>query len=146
VRLKIEGMVYSLLSPNQRQDETVPLRQDFGYPTQPWTTPEVQPRGIPYGSGYASPEYFRRDLERAIGRTEPSRYQNTQYRPGVSIDVLQRDAESINGAIKETVHLLRDGRLVTEDFIRRYKDLMRDSYLNRREIQRLSRETREKLW
>jgi hypothetical protein len=146
VRLKIEGMVYSLLSPNQRRDETAPLRQDIGYPSQSWGPPELRPKEIPYGSGYASPEYLRTDLERSIGRPETNRYQNTQYRSGASMDTLQRDAESINGAIRETVHLLRDGRLVTEDFIRRYKDLMRDSFLNRREIQRLSRDTRERLW
>jgi hypothetical protein len=147
VRLKIEGMVYSLLSPNKRQDETTPpLRPDLRYQTQPWTTPQTQSRGIPYGTGYASPEFFRKDLERTVGRVEPNHNYDTQYRPSASIDALQRDAESIYGAIRETIHLLRDGRLVTEDFIRRYKDLMRDSYLNRREIQRRSKETREQLW
>jgi hypothetical protein len=146
VRLRIEGMVYSLLSPNQRQDERSSPRQDLGYPTQHWASPDPQPRGIPYASGYVAPEYFRKELVDTIGRTEPSRYQNTQYIPEASIDALRRDTESINNAIRETVYLLRDGRLVTEDFIRRYKDLMRDSYLNRREIQRLSRETRERFW
>lgn len=147
VRLRIEGMVYSLLSPNKRHEETTPLlRPDLGYQTQPWTTPQGQTKGIPYGAGYASPEYFRRDLERTIGNFEPSRNYDSQYRPSSSIDVLQRDAESIHGAIRETIHLLRDGRLVTEDFIRRYKDLMRNSYLNRREIQRRSADTRERFW
>jgi len=147
VRLKIEGMVYSLLSPNKRHDEATPLlRQDFGYQTQPWATPQGQTRGIPYGAGYTSPEYFRRDLERTIGNVEPSHNYDSQYRPNASTDILQRDAESIYRAARETIHQLRDGRLVTEDFIRRYKDLMRNSYLNRREIQRRSAETRERFW
>jgi hypothetical protein len=147
VRLKIEGMVYSLLSPNKRPDDTTPsLRPDLRYQTQPWMTTQSQQRGIPYGTGYASPEFFRKDLERTVGRVESNQNYDTQYRPSAPIDALQRDAESIHGAIRETVHLLRDGRLVAEDFIRRYKDLMRDSYLNRREIQRRSRETRGQLW
>ncbi len=146
VRLKIEGMVYSLLSPNKRQDDATAIRPDLGYQTQPWSTSQVQPREIPYGTGYASPEYFRKDLERTIGRSNQPQNGNMQYRPSESIDTLQRSSESIYGAMRETVHLLRDGRLVTEDFIRRYKDLMRDSYLNRREIQRLSRESREQFW
>ena len=63
-----------------------------------------------------------------------------------NLEALRRDAESINQAVKETVRLLRDGRLVAEDFIRRYKDLMRDSYYNRKEMDRLTRDTRDRYW
>ncbi len=59
---------------------------------------------------------------------------------------LQRDAASIENAIRDTVHMLRSGQLVAEDFIRRYRDLMRDSYHNRREIDRVARESRDNLW
>jgi hypothetical protein len=145
VRLKIEGMVYSLLSTNTRHEEpTVTPRDPFQ--THPWASSRPRNFDIPLGGGYTSPDTFRRELERDIGRREePGRYEPT-YRPSASLDTLKRDAESIHGAIRETVHLLRDGRLVAEDFIRRYKDLMRDSYYTRREIERQSRETRDRLW
>ena len=98
------------------------------------------------GGGYASPSSFRRELEREVGRRDPLGTYEQQYRPSASLDTLKRDVESIHSAIRETVHLLRDGRLVAEDFIRRYKDLMRDSYQTRREIERQTRETRDRFW
>ncbi|MBN2230451.1 MAG: hypothetical protein JW779_12760 [Candidatus Thorarchaeota archaeon] len=146
VRLKIEGMVYSLLSPNSKHDEPRPVDTRFERPPQQWPHPRYQTGNVPFGAGYATPDSFRDELERTLGRqSEPNRDYNPQYRPQVSIDALQRDAESIRQALRETVHLLRDGRLVTEDFIRRYKDLMRDSYHNRRELERQSRDTRDRL-
>jgi hypothetical protein len=59
---------------------------------------------------------------------------------------LQRDAASIEDAIRDTVHMLRSGELMAEDFIRRYKDLMRDSFHNRREMEQIARSSRDKLW
>ncbi len=145
VRLKIEGMVYSLLSTNTRHEEPrTRHREPFQSPS--WTPSQPGPYDVPLGGGYTSPHTFRRELEQDIGRREqPERFESP-YRTDSSLDVLKRDAESIHGAIRETVHLLRDGRLVTEDFIRRYKDLMRDSYHTRREIERQSKETRDRLW
>jgi hypothetical protein len=35
---------------------------------------------------------------------------------------------------------------MAEDFIRRYKDLMRDSFHNRQEIEQFTRRTRDNLW
>ncbi|MHA1863256.1 MAG: hypothetical protein ACTSWA_05765 [Candidatus Thorarchaeota archaeon] len=145
VRLKIEGMIYSLLSTNTRYDESNTR------PREPYQTPQWNPSqpgiyDIPLGGGYTSQDTFRKDLERDIGRREPLEKNEPPYRTNTSLDALQRDAESIHGAIRETVHLLRDGRLVAEDFIRRYKDLMRDSYHTRREIDRQSHETRGRLW
>jgi hypothetical protein len=145
VRLKIEGMVYSLLSTNQRPEETG-LRPGNPYQMPSWTQPGSRNYDIPIGGGYSTPQTFRRELEREIGYREPASEYKQQYRPSASLDTLKRDAESIHGAIRETVHLLRDGRLVAEDFIRRYKDLMRNSYHTRREIERQSRETRDRLW
>lgn len=147
VRLKIEGMVYSLLSTNQRPEESI-SRSRNPYPTQTpsWTQPVSGYYDVPIGSGYSTPETYRRDLERDMGRREPSDRYEPQYRPSPSLDILKRDAESIHGAIRETVHLLRDGRLEAEEFIRQYKDLMRNSYHTRREIERQTRETRDRLW
>ena len=145
VRLKIEGMVYSLLSTNTRHEDSRARYQE-PFQSSPWAPSQSRPYDVPLGGGYTSPDTFRRELEQDIGRPEqPERFE-PPYRTDSSLDVLKRDAESIHGAIRETVHLLRDGRLVTEDFIRRYKDLMRDSYHTRREIERQSRETRGKLW
>ncbi len=145
VRLKIEGMVYSLLSTNTRHEEPMTgYREPFQ--SQPWTPSQSGPYDVPLGGGYTSPDTFRRDLEQDFGRREQPEIFEPSYGTNSSLDVLKRDAESIHGAIRETVHLLRDGRLVTEDFIRRYKDLMRDSYHTRREIERQSRETRGRLW
>ena len=143
VRLKIEGMVYSLLSTNQRSEEPQSTSRNL-YQVPSWTQPT--PRDIPIGGGYASSSSFRRELEREIGRRDPLGTYEQQYKPSASLDTLKRDEESIHSAIRETVHLLRDGRLVTEDFIRRYKDLMRDSYQTRREIERQTRETRDRFW
>lgn len=145
VRLKIEGMVYSLLSTNTRQEEPR-IRHQEPFQNQPWAPSQSGPYDVPLGGGYTSPDTFRRELEQDIGRREQPERFDPSYRTNSSLDGLKRDAESIHGAIRETVHLLRDGRLVTEDFIRRYKDLMRDSYHTRREIERQSRETRGRLW
>jgi len=145
VRLKIEGMVYSLLSTNTRQEEPrIRHQEPFQRPT--WSPSQSGPYDVPLGGGYTSPDSFRRDLEQDIGRREQPERVDHSYGTNSSLDVLKRDVESIHGAIRETVHLLRDGRLVTEDFIRRYKDLMRDSYHTRREIERQSRDTRDRLW
>ena len=145
VRLKIEGMVYSLLSTNQRPEEPI-SRPRNPYQAPSWTQPSQGSYDIPIGSGYTSPDTFRRELEREVGRKDSAGRYEPSYNTNTSLDSLKRDAESIHGAIRETVHLLRDGRLVTEDFIRRYKDLMRNSYHTRREIERQSRETRDRLW
>ncbi len=145
VRLKIEGMVYSLLSTNQHLEESTPhTRSPYQVPS--WTQPTPGNHNLPIGGGYSSPSTFRRELEREIGRRDPLGTYEQQYRPAESLDTLKQDAESIHSAIRETVHLLRDGRLVAEDFIRRYKDLMRNSYQTRREIARQTRETRDRFW
>ena len=146
VRLKIEGMIYSLLSVNQRYEEPPTTKPSDLYQTPPWNPIQDRQRNIPLGGGYSQRDTFRRDLEKSIGRAEPSPRYGPIYKPSQSLDNLQRDEESIRNAIRETVHLLRDGRLVPEDFIRRYKDLMRESYHTRREIERQSRNTRDGFW
>ena len=146
VRLKIEGMIYSLLSVNQRYDEQPAVRPRDTYQVPPWNPIQDRQQNIPLGGGYSQRDTFRRDLERSIGRTEPTPRYDPMYRPRQSLDSLQKDAESIHNAIRDTVHLLRDGRMVPEDFIRRYKDLMRESYQTRREIEKQSRNDRDGFW
>ena len=145
VRLKIEELVYSLLSTSTRgYDDTTGRAPMDSYRRAPWTDP---PQGrIPYDAGYARREEFRDRLEGSFGRPHYDWRDYPDAAAGGNLEVLRRDAESINQAVRETVRLLRDGRLVAEDFIRRYKDLMRDSYYNRKEIERLSRNTRDRYW
>jgi hypothetical protein len=145
VRLKIEELVYSLLSTSTRGYEDAPNpRSVDSYRKRPWAE-----RGlgeIPYGAGYAGRDEFRDRLEQSFGRERSDWSHISDPTKRRNLESLRRDAESINQAVRETVRLLRDGRLVAEDFIRRYKDLMRDSYYNRREIDRLSRQTRTRYW
>ncbi len=146
VRLKIEGMIYSLLSVNQRYENQPPTKPRETFQTPPWNPILDRQRDIPIGGGYSQRDTFRRDLERSIGRNEPTQRYKPMYRPNPSVDNLQREEESLRSEVRETVHLLRDGRMIPEDFIRRYKDLMRESYHTRKEIERQSRNTRDGLW
>jgi hypothetical protein len=147
VRLKIEGMVYSLLSTNDRSkyDEEKPILRPGPRPRDyDWGQPST--RSFPYDGYYRKPESFRDELDRAIGRYDQKRTNLPTYEMSPRMHSLQRDAASIENAIRDTVHMLRSGQLIAEDFIRRYRDLMRDSYHNRREMERIDRETRDKLW
>lgn len=145
VRLKIEELVYTLLSSSTRgyEDMTNPPPVD-PYRRGVWS--DTGSGGIPYGGGYAGREELRNRLEHTFGRERGDRKHISDPTVRRNLETLKRDADSINQAVKETVRLLRDGRLVAEDFIRRYKDLMRDSYYNRREIDRITRDTRNRYW
>ncbi len=147
VRLKIEGMVYSLLSTNDHSQyaEDMPVLPPNSRPhIGDWRTPPV--RRYPYDGYYQKPESFRDELDRVIGQYDQKRSTYPSYETSPRMHSLQRDAASIENAIRDTVHMLRSGQLVTEDFIRRYRDLMRDSYHNRHEMERVRSETRDKLW
>ena len=114
-----------------------PREYDWGQPPK---------RSFPYDGYYRQPESFRDELDRAIGRYDQRRTVPPTYEMSPRMHSLQRDAASIENAIRDTVHMLRSGQLIAEDFIRRYRDLMRDSYHNRREMERVNREARDKLW
>ncbi len=147
VRLKIEGMVYSLLSTNDRSqyDEATPLIRPGPRPrVDEWRV--TPPRRNPYDGYYRKPESFRDELDRTIGRYDQRRNIPPNYDADPRLHSLQKDASSIETAIRDTVHMLRSGQLFAEDFIRRYRDLMRDSYHNRLEIERISRETLDSRW
>jgi transposase-like protein len=147
VRLKIEGMVYSLLSTNDRSqydDERTIMHSGSRPGVGDWRSTPV--RRNPYDIYYRKPESFRDELDRVIGQYDQTKNMRPNYDISPRLHSLQRDAASISNAIRDSVHMLRSGQLVAEDFIRRYRDLMRDSYHNRREIERITRETRDKLW
>ena len=144
VRLKIEGMVYSLLSTNTRSqyENDDPIRRQ---PMRPriadWDN--TRSSSSSYGDYYRKPETFREELDRSMGRYDHGR-------PSVpnspKMHSLQKDAASIETAIRDTVHMLRSGQMMAEDFIRRYKDLMRDSFHNRSEMQQVRRSSQDSLW
>ena len=147
VRLKIEGMVYSLLSTNDRSQygEEFPVMRPGTRPrVGDWGTAPI--RRHPYDSYFRKPESFRDELDRVIGQYDRKRDVPPMYDTSPRMHSLQRDAASIEDAIRDTVHMLRSGQLVTEDFIRRYRDMMRDSYHNKREIERVTKESRDNLW
>ncbi|MGY5855568.1 MAG: hypothetical protein RTS72_03145, partial [Candidatus Thorarchaeota archaeon] len=147
VRLKIEGMVYSLLSTNDRSqyDKDTPIMRPAPRPrVGEWG--QTHPRRNPYDGYYRKPESFRDELDRSIERYDQRQNIPPIYDASPRVHSLQRDAASIETAIRDTVHMLRSQQIGTEDFIRRYRDLMRDSYHNRREIQRNTRESRDSLW
>jgi len=146
VRLKIEGMIYSLLSTNSRYENQPTITQREMHQPPTWNPNQDSYNDIPLGGGYSSRESFKKDLERSFRQDNPYPRYDPQYKSNSSLDNLQRDAESLRDAIRETVHLLRDGRMVTEDFIRRYKDLMRESYHTRKEIERQSKSARDSFW
>lgn len=147
VRLKIEGMVYSLLSTSDRSqyDEELPVMRPGPKP-QGGGWSQSPTRYNPYDGYYRKPESFREELDRVIGRYDQGHRSSPIYNASPRMHSLKRDAASIENAIRETVHMLRNGQLVAEDFIRRYRDLMRDSYHNRQEIERVNRESRDQLW
>jgi hypothetical protein len=147
VRLKIEGMVYSLLSTNIRSqyDNDDPVTRPIPrLRVSDWDTSRT--RHSPFGEYYRQPETFREEIDRTVGRYDQGRKLRPSYDTSPKMHALQRDAASIENAIRDTVHMLRDGQLMAEDFIRRYKDLMRDSFHNRREIEQVTRSTRDNLW
>ncbi|MFW9845275.1 MAG: B-box zinc finger protein [Candidatus Thorarchaeota archaeon] len=136
VRLKIEGLVYSLLSTAGGASEElsrVRARRPEFNPYRPETV-----RYDYTDKPYSQAKPFRSRLEETIARA--SYRQDTPYAPRTpDMEYLRRNALEIENALKETVHLMRNGHLVPEDFIRRYRGLMRDSYQTQREIDRVTR-------
>ncbi|MFW9944618.1 MAG: hypothetical protein ACFFB7_06435 [Candidatus Sifarchaeia archaeon] len=140
VRLKIEGLVYTLLSGGgdwaQQQPST---RRPFG------VTRDSDPdrfRDYAFRKDYHdNSRRFRDHLEDTYGRSGYG-----YLGPDKELETLRRDAIEIDEAIDETLQLMRNGHLVTEDFIRRYRGLMRDSYNTKRELERISRKMSRYRW
>ncbi len=142
VRIKIETLVHSLLSSDRHRIETthtpresIPyesyqkydgaypqsVRQPYEYPSRQYDHPSMNIRRIDYPRGVNA--YQRGDLH-----------------------ALQQDAMELEKAITETKEMFRAGRIVPEDFIRRYRVLMRDAYVTQQEIRKLQRGSREPDW
>jgi hypothetical protein len=147
VRLKIENLVYTLLSGNSR-----PLQYGSSQVLiEPRTHIPDWAKSQPIGGndrrsyGQTPRQMFRDHLEETLERATRSKYQTNIPGDYAEIDALRRNSVAIERAIDETVRLMRDGRLVPEDFIRRYKGLMRDSYWTKKQIQHQADDSRQ-LW
>jgi hypothetical protein len=140
VRLKIEGLVYTLLSGGgDWGQQEPPLRRSFGL------TRDLDPdrfRDYAFRKDYYdNSRRFRDHLEDTYGRTGYGHLGQSK-----ELETLRRDAMEIDDAIDETIRLMRNGHLVTEDFIRRYRGLMRDSYNTKRELERIARKMSRYRW
>jgi len=137
VRLKIENLVYSLISSGGAGDQGRDTTQTIG--------------AFPKQMGqYAGGTQFRRDFQQSsrphlrdrLRRDLEGMFENRGQPHGPNSSnsgMSSSDMLVINDAINDTVHLFRSGQLVPEDFIRRYKGLMRDSYDTRRRLESASR-------
>jgi len=138
VRLKIEGLVYALLNP-----VSYSRRDSMGFPIHPSQSSFPGNLGSPtYDNVLSQQDGFREQLGQTLDRGPSSQHApyNTEF------DTLQRNAAAIENAISETVHLLRNGQIVPEDFIRRYKGLARDSYNTRQQMERFQTEPERRRW
>ena len=143
VRIKIESLVYSLLASNNQSGEysVTPRLHSSEYDSYKQTRPTS-----PYSEndfGYIRQDLQKRREQMSRGYAYPSR-QPTHY--GNDINSLQRDVLELENAINETKDLFRAGRIVPEDFIRRYKVLMRNSYSARQEMEKMQRDSRFSKW
>ncbi|MFW9849151.1 MAG: hypothetical protein ACFFF4_08420 [Candidatus Thorarchaeota archaeon] len=135
VRMKIEGLVHSLLSPGpQPYDSSFSRTQRGVYRTRDWQ--DQGGRTYPYNErSYTTPD-FREELRHVVG--DQPRYEKRQefLRQPREPENRHRNIAELDRALSETVELLRTGRIIPEDFIRRYRLLMRDSYEARRGMER----------
>lgn len=140
VRLKIEGLVYSLLNPVQYG-----RRDGFGLDVEP-SQSSVRARHATdryaYSKQYPQQRQLRDELERKWDRRHPDDYR----RMNPDVDGVRDNISDLERALSETVNLLRNGRIVPEDFIRRYKGLMRDSYSMRKHVDKDSRDFERPQW
>jgi len=140
VRLKIEGLVHTLLSGGSDwAQEEPPSRRPFG------VARDLDPDRF---REYAFRKDYHDNSRRFRDHLEDT-FRGAGYgHPGQSkeLETLRRDAIEIDDAIDETIRLMRSGHLVTEDFIRRYRGLMRDSYNTKRELERIARKMSRYRW
>jgi hypothetical protein len=128
VRMKIEGLVYALLTPQVVPTDTRPQP----YTSQPRS--QLWGRGVPqrgYGEYRPGMGDLRRELEETLPRTRGEYGPRRGNEYGYGTEPLLRGEREVRAALNETIDLLRSGRIVPEDFIRRYRGLMRESYQSR---------------
>ncbi|MFX1368749.1 MAG: hypothetical protein ACFFAY_09145 [Promethearchaeota archaeon] len=133
VRMKIERLVHSLLSGEIEPD----FQERYRNPFRPGFN-RLHGGSAPLGEGYVHSGDLRNELERRFGE-RGYRSPRPSYQEGGTIDLLKRNAREIDDAIQDTIEMMRRGHLGAEDFIRRYRGLVRDSYYTKREIERKGR-------
>ncbi|MEM4735377.1 MAG: hypothetical protein QXS20_06605 [Candidatus Thorarchaeota archaeon] len=133
VKLKIDDLVYTLLSsrrtslaPHDRSrlnERELTGDRTNGRWFPPWDY-EAR-RRMPISSGLPS-----------LDRMEPRTYDTYGYRRAED-DLLRRfreEADQLDRAISRSIEDLRLGRLMTDDFVSRYRSLMRERYTMRRRM------------
>lgn len=133
VRLKVEELAYSLLYAGGKPEAG--SMSSGAYRTFDQRSSSYYPfGGIAGNDARTLPMQYRDRIGPDLGGLfgadgVPSKAPDSSEMIG-----LRRDAMAIDDAAKETVRLLRNGQLVPEDFIRRYKGLMRDSFETRKRL------------
>ncbi len=145
VRLRIEGIVYSILSSKSRVTQIPRDRYHQPQrPQHPWPSRDFP--GYVHNDENNTPRSFREHLEDTMGRRRTDDYRPPVGQNQVNIESLKRNAQAIDEAAREIILLVRTGRMVPEDFIRRYRGLMRDSYYTRRELERAANPREPQRW
>jgi hypothetical protein len=145
VRMKLESLVHSLLSPGPQ-----PYDSRFGQPPRThYRLPEPQyPGRSPHS--YEPRKYpaqgFREELRQTIGERGGYDRRPEYLRQPRETSGRTRNIAELDRALSETVELLRTGRIVPEDFIRRYRHLMKDSYSARRGMDGTPRGPLDRRW
>ncbi|TFG14995.1 hypothetical protein EU537_01775 [Candidatus Thorarchaeota archaeon] len=141
VRLKIEELVYSILSTNQ-PSKIPETKRGYYVPYQDQERQRWNPQ-----SRYQTKQNYEDELAEELRRTlghRNGRRRSQGYDLG--LEQLRRNERELQSALSETVDLLRSGRIVPEDFIRRYRGLMRDSYSIRKELEHYNGNTEYHKW
>jgi len=129
-RMRIDEMVYSLLSRDRHvsSSERAPRR----IARAGWSRPIVERSPTMTVSEH---DRFRTELEGILQRNEGWELGPRIGASNTETSSLRQTAQNIENEIRETIHLLRTGRIVPEDFVRRYRGLMRDSFEIRRRME-----------
>ncbi|MCF2135980.1 MAG: hypothetical protein K9W43_01960 [Candidatus Thorarchaeota archaeon] len=129
-RLRIDELVYQLLSNNHYSTPQPELRSPPRRYSSDWSRPQTDHQYSPS----MSPRYdsFRDELEDIIGRANTWRYGPATAPQDAEAIHMNQTIRDIENDIRETVQLLRTGMIVPSDFVRRYRSLMREQYKIRR--------------
>ncbi len=141
LRLKIEEMIYTLLSPNRKRTQSIMCDQtESTESTRPHIVPK-QPGGVKrqpypdYGLGSTHAESRYGVLSSGWGSQNSSDSPETRR--------LKREAEDIDRATQNVIERLKRGHMLVEEFVQTYRNLMRDAYDNKRALEYLQRGTRK---
>jgi len=146
-RLRIEDLVYTLLSsPKRRTGQTETTSKGaYGTPRDYDTAPYSIRMDQNYRSVRPEAGPLRDDLERNL-----QRYANSGRIGSVPDEGearrLGQEARGIEQAVRDMVEGLKNGQLMTQDFVRQYRALMRDSYDTKRRMEYLNRRDPASVW